>query len=184
MDQVKHTMLVAQAKAEIVKRMLDVFNFSSAEAELMQHAKEIASEFGLDNNVLDGMLKSKIPQLRTELETYAEQKAGDMIASAIKEAETTHDFWSGKLTDIDASHAKMIAEIEINPKPTATNEDVEFELLEIGARKELISLANEYHEHMMKLLRQKEHIGLEYCFQRHLVTASTSDELAKLYQSA
>lgn len=180
MDQVKHTMLIAQAKAEIVAFILKSIDVSTLEAQKLKSVEEIEASFGFNKGEAKTILAKDIPLLRKQLNAYAEEKAGEEIVTAIKEAEETRNFWTEQFARFNAAHASSIE--CLYPLPSDTDE--EFRQIVIAGRDKLLDIANNGHAELGILLKRKEKLLLHHCFHGHHVDGVTSNELAKLYMAS
>ena len=184
MDQVKHTMLIAQAKAEIVSFMLQGMNIPAAEARLMSNVKKIVDSFQLDSSEANAIQATTIPRLGKELQAYVEQKADEEITAAIKGAESLRGHWVIQFADQNGMHQAMHKSLSSAGTPLPKDADDEFHKIAAEAHNGLVKIANDWHADFMEILRKKELLSLQHCFRKHLVSASTAEELGKLYKSA
>lgn len=184
MDQAKHTMLIAQAKAEITDFMLQGINIQVAEANLMRSASEIAESLNLDPEELKVIQAGTIPKLKQELQAYVELKADEEITAAIKEVETQLGFWTIQFADQDSMHNSLLETLSSKTALQPKDAGDEFHEIVAEAHERLLKVVNDGHKDFMRILRKKESLALMHCFRKHLVSHSTSIQLAELYQAA
>lgn len=172
MDQIKHTILVAQATGHIVQWLMSRIDFNKERLNSREYMERVGTEFGLST---DESLRGHDDLYETmvaKVAAHCQEEATNEVTAAITAAALEVEAHKARMAYAHEQHELLMKNIN----DSSEDEDSKDFLDSIRGA------TQKFHDEMVELLQKRHRVGLLHCFTGHLVPEATARQLADLYE--
>ncbi|HEV8666563.1 MAG TPA: hypothetical protein VN665_01805 [Candidatus Paceibacterota bacterium] len=183
MDQAIKTMLLAQASAEVTKRMESFMDFDSTKVEGVAFMRMAADTLGLSASEGEKAYHNGFVEFKQLLLAWAQGCAQVEMFKAVLEAEEEQAAHTQRLTDLRKHHAKTLQMLNDRHR-SAVPEDADDEFVRLinSSHEAMVQSVERFNSDLMSIVQMKHRLVLEHCFTGHLVSENTAKKLTDLYE--